>query len=258
MAKKSTVATLLVSTAAAGLCGAVIAGAKDSSSTSTSTVAATTPNGYPGGGPGGPGGRHGHGGPGRGAFGAEAAAVAKSLGVTESELKKAVEAARPGKTDAGKKDRSDRLDEHAAALAKELGENTADVKSVIESLRPAAGERPQRADKPSGTTPDQPTGTTPPAGGPGGRGPGGPGLGHGGFGHHEDALVTALAKKFSISEDKAQAAVDAVQKAHETEREAKQDEFFAAVAKSLGKSTADVKKAFEAARPTPPAKPTTK
>lgn len=250
MAKKSTVATLLVSTAAAGLCGAVIAGAKDSSSTSTSTstVAATTPNGYPGPG-GGPGGHHGHGGPGRGAFGTAAATVAKSLGVTEAELKKAVEAARPGKTDADKKDRTDRLDEHAAALAKELGESTADVKSVIESLRPAAGARPQRGDQPSGTTP-----TPPPAGERGGRGHGG----HGGFGHHEAALVTALAKKFSISEDKAQAAVDAVQKAHEAERDAKQDEFYAAVAKSLGKSTADVKKAFEAARPTPPAKSTTK
>lgn len=259
MAKKSTIATLLVSTAAAGLSGAVIAGAKDSSSTKTAaatTPTSTTPNGYPGG-PGGPGGHRGHGGPGRGAFGAEAAAVAKTLGVTEAQLKKAVEAARPDKAkDEAKKDRTDRLDEQAAALAKELGESTADVKAVIESLRPAAGDRPNRGDKPTGTTPDKPTGTTPPAGGRGGRGPGGPGFGHGGFGPGEDALVTALAKKFSISEDKAQAAVDAVQKANEAEREAKQDEFYAAVAKTLGKSADDVKKAFEAARPTPPAKPT--
>lgn len=265
MPKKSTIATLLVSTAAAGLAGAVIAGAKDSTTATTSgtTPQSTTPQGYghrggPGG-TGGFGGHRGHGGPGRGGFGfgAEAAAVAKSLGVTEAELKKAVEAARPDKPkDADKtKGKDARIDEAAAALAKELGESTADVKSVIESLKPAAGDHPKRGERPpTGTTPpkgDKPTGTTPPAGRPG---PGGPG--RGGFFFNDDALVSALAKKFSISEDKAQAAVDAVRKASEAERDAKQDEFFAAVGKSLGKSADDVKKAFEAARPTPPAKPT--
>lgn len=245
MPKNSTIATLLVSTAAAGLSGAVIAGAADSSksSSSSNTSAATTPaNGYPGG----PGGHRGPGGPGRGGFGAEAAAVAKALGVTEAELKKAVEAARPAK-DSGtsRPDKADRLEETAAALAKELGESTADVQAVIESLRPAAGTRPDRG--------DQPSGTTPPAGDRGGRGHGGPG--RGGFARNEAALVTALAKKFSISEAKAQAAVDAVQKAHEAEHAAREEAFYAAVAKSLGKSADDVQKAFEAARP---AKPTTK
>lgn len=239
MPKKSTIATLLVSTAAAGLCGAVIAGAAD-----TKQPTATTPSGQPGpygyggygAGPGGhPGGRGHHGGSGRG-FHADLAAVAKDLGVTEAQLQKAVEAARPDKPrDADKTTaKKDRGAETAAAIAKSLGESTDDVQDVLESLRPerpTTGERPKAGDRPAG----------PRAGGPG---------------RDDTALVAALVKKFSVTEAKAQAAVDAARKAHEAEHTARENELYAAIAKSLDKDAAAVKKAFEDHRPTPPAAPT--
>lgn len=246
MPKTYQLVAVLASTAAAGFGGAVIAGAADSAN--GTTPKSTTPSQY---GPGGHGGfGRGHGGPGRGAFGADLAAIAKTLGVTEAKLKSALEAARPGKP-SGTKDR--RGAEIAAALAKELGERTADVQSVLEGLRPTG----MRGAKPSGTTPDRPTGTTPGGGPRGGHrghggGPGGPG-----FKGDDTALVAALAKKFSISTAKAQAAVDAVRKAHQSDHEAKADERYAAIAKALGKSADDVEKAFEANRPKPPVAPTT-
>ena len=258
MPKLSTAAALVAATAAAGLGGAVIAGAADKSTTPTPT----TPGKHDGRGHGG------HGGPGFGrGHGPQAnlAAVAKTLGVTEAELQKALEAARPdqpqGTTPA---DKPDRGAAEAAAIAKALGVDAADVTTVLESVRPkfgdhrgGPGKRGDRPDGPRGTTPPQPQGTTPPAppaGAPGRPPAGGPG--RGGFGGpDQSALVKALAKKFSVSEAKAQAAVDAARKAHDAERAAKQDELLAAVGKSLGKSSDEVKKAFEANRPTPPAKP---
>lgn len=165
---------------------------------------------------GGRGGRGGHGG--HGGFRADTAAVAKDLGVTEAKLQAAVDAARPDKTDA---DKTDRGAESAAAIAKSLGESTAGVTAVIDSLRAADGN------------------------GDGHRG--------GGFKGDSTALVAALVKKFSITTAKAQAAVDAAQKAHEAERTVRQSALYAAVAKTLGKSTADVQKAFEANQPTKPA-----
>ncbi len=169
---------------------------------------------------GGPGGHGGHGGPGGpGGRHRDLTAVAKALGVTEAKLQSALEAARPANGT-----RPDPRADDAAAIAKALGESTADVQKVLQSVGPAGGHR----------------------GGPGG--PGGPG-------GDDTALVAALVKQFSVSEVKAQAAVDAARKAHEAEHAAREKTLYAAVAKALGKDAADVRKAFEAARPAKPATP---
>ncbi len=102
----------------------------------------------------------------------------------------------------------------AADIAKALGERTADVQAVLAANRPA------------------------------GRGPRG--------GGDHTALVAALAKRFSISEAKAQAAVDAAHEAHEAKHEQREDAMFAAIAKALGKDAAAVEQAFEANRPPRP------
>ncbi|MDO9355807.1 MAG: hypothetical protein Q7T55_19070, partial [Solirubrobacteraceae bacterium] len=146
MPKASTYVAVLASTAAAGLGGAVIAGAADRA---TGTTPGTTPKngdhrGGPGPGPGAGGGPLGlRGGPERG----EAiAAIAKALGVSEAQLQAALKDARP--TPPTEAERAAKLDERAAALAKELGESTADVKAVIESLRDEKAEkRAERSEK---------------------------------------------------------------------------------------------------------------
>lgn len=153
---------------------------------------------------------------GHGGLKADVAAVAKDLGVTEAKLQAAVDAARPDKTTA---DKTDRGAQSAAAIASSLGESTADVTAVIDSVRAADSD--------------------------GHRG--------GGLKGDSTALVAALVKKFSVTTEKAQAAVDAAQKAHDAERTARQSALYAAVAKTLGKSAADVQKAFEANQPTKPA-----
>ncbi|MDO9409417.1 hypothetical protein [Patulibacter sp.] len=124
-------------------------------------VTATREGGFgPGGRGGGPGGfgGHGHGGPGRGV---DVAALAKTLGVTETKLQAAIEKVRPAE--------GDRRDERVGAIAKALGASQADVASVLQE---------QRGDR-------------------GRRGPGGPGGGPRG---DDSALVTALAKKTGTSE----------------------------------------------------------
>lgn len=158
---------------------------------------------------GGPGfGGRGHGGPGGGMH-ADLAAVAKTLGVSESKLQSAVQAARPDKGDHG---------DLAAAIAKELGAKTADVQAVLDANRPD-----RSAGRPApGTRPDM------------------------------SALVSALAKKLGVSEAKVQAALDAVHKAHDADRASAQSDFYAAVAKAIGKDAAAVQKAFEANRPQMP------
>ena len=158
---------------------------------------------------GGPGGR-GHGGPGGGRL--DTAALAKTLGVTEDKLQAALANVRPAKGD-----RDDRRTEWTAAIAKALGQSTADVQAVLDANRPtppAAGTTPQqRPAKPD-----------------------------------DSALVKALATKFGISQDKAQAALDA---AHGDKGD-RGDELAAALAKELGLDTAKVKSALEAQRPDHP------
>ncbi len=157
------------------------------------------------------GGRGGPGGRHDGGPHGDVAAIAKDLGVTSAKLRSALDAARPA-ADATK---GDRRDDGAAAIAKSLGESTADVQAVLDANRPD--------------------------GGGGGHGPG--------RGDRDDsALVAALAKRFSVTEAKAQAAVDAAEKAHEADHQARETAMYAAVAKALGKDAAAVQKAFEAHR----------
>lgn len=170
--------------------------------------AVTSVDARPAGGPGGPGGR-GHGGPsGR----LDTAALAKSLGVTEDKLQAALDKVRPAKGD-----RDDRRTERTAAIAKALGQSTADVQAVLDANRPdppAAGSTPQqRPAKPD-----------------------------------DSALAKALAARFGISQDKAQAALDA---AH-GDKDNRGDELAAALAKELGLDATKVKSALEAQRPDRP------
>jgi hypothetical protein len=62
-------------------------------------------------------------------------------------------------------------------------------------------------------------------------------------------------KKFSVTQQKAQAAVDAARKADDAEHTARETAMYAAVAKTLGKDAGAVQKAFEANRPAPPTRP---
>jgi hypothetical protein len=158
---------------------------------------------------GGPGGR-GDGGP--GGRHVDTAALAKSLGVTEAELQAALDKVRPAKGD-----RDDKQTERTAAIAKALGRSTADVQAVLDANRPAppaAGSTPQqRPAKPD-----------------------------------ESALAKALAAKFGISQDKAQAALDA---AHGDKGD-RGDQLAAALAEELGLDAAKVTSALEAQRPDRP------
>jgi len=110
--------------------------------------------------------------------------------------------------------RRDRRGELAAALAEALDVEAADVREVLVANRPERG----------------------PGGRRGGR-------------LDDGALVTALAQGLSKTETQVRAALEEVQQAHRAEHEERQDAFFAAVARALGKDAADVEAAFEAARP---------
>lgn len=204
--------TVAAATAAAAIGGTQIAGAADKAGTS-GTAAQSIAQGYGYGGPGGPGGR-GHRGGGR----IDTAAIAKSLGVTEDQLDKALDAARDANAP---KDRADRGAERAAALATALGVETSAVQKILDASRP---ERGARGDRGPGARPD------------------------------DTALVSALAKGLSKSEADVKAALTKVQEAHRAEHEAREDALYAAVAKSLNTDAAAVEKAFEAARPQRPTK----
>ena len=158
---------------------------------------------------GGPGGR-GHDGPGGGHL--DTAALAKTLGVTEDKLRAALDNVRPAKGD-----RDNKRTEWTAAIAKALGQSTAEVQAVLDANRPA----PPTA----GTTPQQR--------------PAKP---------DESALAKALAAKFGVSQDKAQAALDA---AHGDKGD-RGDELAGALAKELGLDTAKVTSALAAQRPSHP------
>ena len=158
---------------------------------------------------GGPGGP-GHGGPGGARL--DTAALAKTLGVTEDKLQAALAKVRPAKGD-----RDAKRTEWTAAIAKALGQSAADVQAVLDANRPAppaGGAAPQqRPAKPD-----------------------------------DSALAKALATKFGISQDKAQAALDA---AHGDKGD-RGDEMAAALAKELGLDTAKVKVGARGAAARPP------
>jgi hypothetical protein len=153
------------------------------------------------------GGHGGPGGPGRGGPG---------RGVDTAALAKSLgvdEAKLTAALDKVRPDKADRRSEIAAAIAKSLGVQTADVQAVLDAqLGPDGGPGP-------------------------GRGPGRDG----------GELVSALAKKLGISEDKVRSALEAARPAR-PERGGK-DELAAALAKELGLDASKVQSALEAARP---------
>ncbi len=90
--------------------------------------------------PGGPGGPGGHRGPGGFGPGFDTAALAKTLGVTETQLQSALEATRGSK--------QDRKGDRAAAIAKALGAPTSDVQAVLDAQRGGdRGPRGPRGDR---------------------------------------------------------------------------------------------------------------
>jgi transposase-like protein len=204
--------------------------------------------------------REGHRPGGPGARGDALAAVAKTLGVTTDELRKAVEAARPG-APAGPA-----AGGPAAELAKALGVETAKVQEILDARRPTRKDDDGKAKGHDGPGRGGPGFGGPGHGGPGHGGPGfgGPGPGRpGGFGSGGPGrdpgantdLVAALATGLGLDEAKVQSALADLAKARETERTTRETERYAAIAKALGKDADAVKRAFEAARPTPPGKP---
>lgn len=143
----------------------------------------------------------------------DTAALAKTLGVTETKLRAALDAVRPAKGE-----RSARGADRAAAIAKALGVTQAQVQDVLDANRPERGTaRPTPGAKPD-----------------------------------RSALVAALAKAFDVSTAKATAAVEAAEKAHRAEHESRDRELAAALAKELGLDAAKVQAALEAARPQRP------
>jgi hypothetical protein len=135
--------------------------------------------------------------------------IAAKLGVSSAQLKTALDANRPAKPAAGKKDG------FAADLATALGVDKAKVQTILDANRPA---KPAAGTKP--TKPDH------------------------------SALVTALASGLNLDESVVRAALDKLDAAHKADR----GDHFAAIAKSLGLETADVKAAFDAERPAKPAR----
>jgi hypothetical protein len=103
-------------------------------------------------------------------------------------------------------------EDRAAALAKALGVESSAIRTILDANRPT---RPAL-----GTRPDQ------------------------------SALVTALAKGLSIDEAKVRTALARAESEHRAGHDAERTAMYATVAKAVGKSPAEVKAAFEAARPT--------
>lgn len=158
---------------------------------------------------GGPGGPAGPGGPGHGGPGRGVDAAALAKSLGVDEAK--LTAA----LDKVRPDRGDRRTEMTAAIAKALGVDAADVQAVLDAQRgPDGGPGPGR-----------------------GRGPGGGG-----------ELVSALAKKLGISEDKVRSALEAA-RPDRGDRGDRKNELAAALAKELGLDASKVQSALEADRP---------
>jgi hypothetical protein len=223
---------VLASTAAAGLSGAVIAGAADSVSDTTPTTPTTQQDG-PGRGPG-PGGP-GRGGPGRGGPGAGETAL---TGDTKTNVEAAALAKVPGGT---------------------VVRSETDNGGVYEAhIRKSDGTEVEvKVDKEFNVT----AVNAAPAGGPRGGHGGGPGGHRGGM----KGNLTAVAKALDVTEAKLQSAVEAARpdkpaapdpktrgQDDAAEHTAREAAFYAAVAKTLGKSADAVQKAFEANRPAMP------
>ncbi len=149
-------------------------------------------------------------GPGRG--GPDVAKLATTLGVTQAQLKAALDATRP----TGRPGKGDRGAGLAAALATELGVSPDKVQTILAANKPA---------KPTGK----------PAAG---KRPG------------DSALVTALSTGLSIDKANVQGALDKLHAARKTDDTAREAAIAASLAKQLNLDAATVQKALAAQRPT--------
>ena len=145
--------------------------------------------------------------------GIDTAKLAAKLGVTEAQLKTALDAARP----TGKPPTGDRGAGLAADLASALGVSTDKVTTILDAnrpARPAAGTKP-----PAGARPDM------------------------------SGLVTALSTGLGIDKATVQAAFDKLQAAHKTDDTARETAMATGLAKALNLDAAKVQSALAAVRP---------
>lgn len=207
----------------AGIASVMSASSKNSSGDSGAANTSAPPaDGRPGFGPGGP---DGHRPPGHRRpqlSDAQLEKIAEKLGISTAELKSAItDVRKASRPNAG--DRPDRGKALAAALATELGVSVADVEEILEANRP---QRPQGRPPQPGTRPD----------------------------HSE--LISALVKGLGKTEPEVKAALEKAFAEHSPkDKGGPRDAHFEALAKKLGLKVEDVKSAFEAVLPKPPARP---
>lgn len=171
--------------------------------------------------------------------GMNSAALAKQLGISQSELETALAAVR---TELGAPDRASDLNAEAQAIADSLG---VDVSTVTAVLTAQIGDRAK--DAAAATTPsatDRVRPTTP--AGKGRRG----GRGHG---PDQAKLLAALVKATGKTEAEVRTALAAGRSAHEKLEAARQAKFAALLAERLGLSQGTVTAALDAVKPTRPA-----
>lgn len=153
---------------------------------------------------------HRPGGPGRGA-GPGLARLATRLGVTQAQLKAALDATRP----TAKPAKGDRGESFATAIATALGVRADKVQRILEANRPARPTfRPA-----AGTRPDN------------------------------SALITALSSGLGIEKATVQAALDKLEAANKADHGDREAAIAAALAKQLNLDAATVQKALAAWRP---------
>lgn len=174
--------------------------------------------------------------------GLDTAALAKQLGVSQSELETALAAVR---TELGTPDRTSDLAAEAKAIAGSLGVETSTITAVLTAQ---IGERAKGA---APTTPSAATDgaqpTTPPAGRRGGRG----------RGPDQARLIAALVKATGKTEAEVKTALAAGRAAHEQLEAARQAKFAELLAEKLGLEKATVTAALDAVKPTRPAQAAT-
>jgi hypothetical protein len=146
------------------------------------------------------------------------AKIATALGVTNAELKSALEAGKPERPAKGERPGPEAF---AADIAEALGVEASAVTPILEANKPA---RPTTKPK-KGSRPPRPDHT---------------------------ALIAALAEGLSIDQSTVEAAFTELEADHKAEHDARHTAMYTAVAEALGKTVAEVQAAFEANRPAKP------
>ncbi|MDQ8045917.1 MAG: hypothetical protein AAGC46_17110 [Solirubrobacteraceae bacterium] len=188
-------------------------------------------------------------------------ALAKSLGVSVSDLQAAMEAIRD---DSSAPDVTTDDATEAKTIADALGVDQSTIQKVLDAQKPTAHEGmprgPRPGGAPSGTTPSgttptppstSPSGTTPPAGGPGGHGGGGR---PGGASAEDTTLITAIANATGKDQTAVKAAVTKADAVRAAAEQARQTEFAKKLAAELHLDQDKVLTAVENARPAVPAR----